>query len=571
MASLIAKQKGNQRYYYVVESARVAGQPRIVHQTYLGNAERLAALVKDRTAPLPLSASLRAFGLPGALWLAAQRTGIVDVLTALWPPPRSGPSAAHYLLLAAIHRICEPGPKTEVSEWYRRSLLPSIWGVPPERFTSQAFWDCFEQLEPETATAAEPAMSALDHAQARLLGLWRDRDQISSRMLAYDTTNFYTYIATSNTRTQLAQRGHNKQGRHNLRQVGLSYVLDGERGLSLCHHVYRGDRPDVDEVSTMLTRVGQLLDQHQMPRDTVTLVMDKGAAALATTVAATEAGFGWIAGLPWTQAPADLRARDVEDLSVIATAPGVRAIAERRLVHGREYLCVVKYSASFAGEQLQSVTTSLAKTLQSLRRLSVELGKPKARFTEDQLRRKIDRWLAVPYLAELIHYTLVSHHGRWHLQFIFDHTALQQLMAQRLGRTVLLTNRLAWTAEQVIAGYDGQQHIEQVFRGLKDGDWLGWGPMYHWTDSKIRVHAFYCLLGLSLLQTVYREAQAAWPGLSMERLLDELGRIQEVVLLYPPQGETGAPRTATVLSTQTLPQQALVKTLGLDQLHQRSR
>jgi transposase len=80
--------------------------------------------------------------------------------------------------------------------------------------------------------------------------------KISPRVLAYDTTNFYTYIATTNTRTQLAQRGHNKQGRHNLRQVGLSYVLDGEHGLSLCHHVYRGDRPDVDDVSTMLTRVG---------------------------------------------------------------------------------------------------------------------------------------------------------------------------------------------------------------------------------------------------------------------------------------------------------------------------
>jgi hypothetical protein len=45
----------------------------------------------------------------------------------------------------------------------------------------------------------------------------------------------------------------------------------------------------------------------------------------------------------------------------------------------------------------------------------------------------------------------------------------------------------------------------------------------------------------------------------MERLLDELGRIQEVVLLHPSQGETGPPRTATILSTQTLPQQALVK------------
>ena len=57
MASLISKQKANQRYYYVVESARVNGKPRIVHQTYLGTAEKVAALVKERTAPLPLEAT----------------------------------------------------------------------------------------------------------------------------------------------------------------------------------------------------------------------------------------------------------------------------------------------------------------------------------------------------------------------------------------------------------------------------------------------------------------------------------------------------------------------------------
>jgi transposase len=79
-------------------------------------------------------------------------------------------------------------------------------------------------------------------------------------------------------------------------------------------------------------------------------------------------------------------------------------------------------------------------------------------------------------------------------------------MAQRLGRTVLLSNRFDWTAEQLITAYSGQRHIEQVFRGLKDGDWLGWGPMYRWTDQKIRVHAFYCMLGISLLQYLRRQA-----------------------------------------------------------------
>ena len=105
------------------------------------------------------------------------------------------------------------------------------------------------------------------------------------------------------------------------------------------------------------------------------------------------------------------------------------------------------------------------------------------------------------------------------------------------------------------------------FAASKDGDWLGWGPMYHWTDRKIRIHAFYCMLGISLLQHLHKQAQSAWNGISTEQLLEELRQIQQFVLLYPPQGEKGPNRIATVLSKQTLSQQALAKTLGLDQLH----
>jgi len=568
MPSLVAKKKGNKLYYYVVDSARVEGKPRIVHQAYLGTAEKLAEMVRDRTAPIPLAATTREFGLPVALWAAAQQTGVWELLQSLWATPRSGPSPAHYLLLAAIHRICQPGPKTEVADWYRTSILSALWEFPAERFTSQAFWDAFEQILPEGPEALSPADDPLEQAQLRLLGLWKERQLVGRRLLAYDTTNFYTYIASTNTRNQLAQRGHNQQGRHNLRQLGLSYVLDGEHGLSLCHHVYPGNVADAEEFSTSLARILRLLDQNQIERETVTLVLDKGSAALANTVQLAEAGVGWISALPWNQAPAELRTRAVEELPVCTSAqPGVRATAEKTLVHGGEYLCVVKYSASFAGEQLHSLTTSLSRVLQSLRRLAKELNQPKARWKQDQIERKIGRWLSAPFLAELIRYQLEEYDGGWHLQFDFNSSALPQLLNQRLGRTVLLTNRMDWSAEQVVAGYSGQQQIERVFRGLKQGDWLGWDPMYHWTDRKIRIHAFYCLLGISLLHYVHRQAQAAWANLSVEQLLAELEQIKQFVLLYPPQGEKGPPRTAYVLSQQTLTQQALVKTLGLEQWH----
>ena len=566
MASLVAKKKANTLYYYVVESARVDGKPRIVHQTYLGTAERVAALVKDRTAPLPLSATTVDFGLPGALWLAAQNSGAFSVLESLWPKPRSGPSTAHYLLLAAIHRICQPGPKTEVADWYSRSVLHSLWGFPPERFSSQAFWDCFNLIR---TAGAEPLAEGdqLEEAQLGLLGVWKEKQLVGRRLLAYDTTNFYTYIASTNDRADLAQRGHNKQGRHNLRQVGLSYVLDGDNGLSLCHHLYPGNVADAEELPTALSRIATLLDRQQIARNSVTLVLDKGSAALANTLELQQAGVGWISALPWNQAPAELRERDAAQLTALSSEqPGVRAAAEKMVVHGKEYLCVVKYSASFASEQLHSLTTTLSKIMQSLRRLSTELSKPAARFTELKLRNKITRWLSVQFVSELVRYQLEQHEGHWQLQFDFDHNALQHLLAHRLGRTVLLTNRLDWTAEQVVAGYSGQQHIEKVFRGLKDGDWLGWGPMYHWTDQKMRVHAFYCMLGISLLQYIRKQADSAWPGLTVEQLLEQLHQIQQYTLLYPPQGDKGPNRVATVLSKQTLVQQRLAEELGLDHL-----
>jgi transposase len=348
----------------------------------------------------------------------------------------------------------------------------------------------------------------------------------------------------------------------------LSYVLDGENGISLCHHVYAGNIADAEELPKALERILKMLDHNQIERSTVTLVFDKGTAALDNTLLLKQAGVGWISALPWNQAPPELRERDIESLPLCSSdQPGVHAIAERAIVHGQEYLCVLKYSSSFASEQLHSVTTSLTKVLQSLRRLSMDLAKPNCRSKEIQIHNKIQRWLSSsPFLHDLIHWKLDSQNGRWQLQFDFNHPAFQKLLTHRLGRTVLLTDRMDWTAEQVVSGYSGQQHVEQVFRGLKDGDWLGWGPMYHWTDSKIHIHAFYCMLGISLLQYIHKQAQTAWPGLSIEQLLHELRQIQQFVLLYPPQGEKGPPRAAVVRSKQTFPQQQLAKTLGLDEL-----
>ena len=566
MSSIIRKKKGNQVYYYVATSGRVDGKPRITHQTYLGTAERLAQLVRDKAAPVPLEACARDAGLPAALWQAARLSGALDALLSVWPAPRRGPSIPHFLLLAAFHRICAPGPKTEVADWYRHSVLADLWGFSPTLFSSQAFWDHFDAID-VSESLQQPHPDELERAQLALLQAFRDRKLVSQRVLAYDTTNFHTWVATTNTRNQLAQRGHNKQKRHDLRQIGLSYALDGEHGLSLCHHVYPGNVTDRDELPACLGRITRLLDGAAIPRETVTLVLDKGSAALANTLQLQASGLGWIAALPWDQAPAALRARPVEQLEAVAGEPGVRVAAERTLVHGDEYLGVIRHSAGFAAEQCQSVGTSLAKATQKLRALAREIRRPQNRHTERGLRQRIQRWLQPNFVGHVLSYELQRAADRsWDLQFTVDDDALHRLWTERFGRTTLVTNRLDWSAAEVATAHNGQQHAERVFRGLKGGDWLGWGPLHHWTDSKIRVHAFYCLLGVSLLQSLLRQARAVWPTLTMEGLKHELGQIQRIDLLYPPLGAKGPPRVATITSKQTLTQAALVSELQLEKL-----
>ena len=89
------------------------------------------------------------------------------------------------------------------------------------------------------------------------------KQMVSHRLLAYDTTNFYTYNASSNGSNLPAQREHNKQGRHNLRQLWLSYVLIGKPAWASDP----GRVADVDEFSTALVCIIWMLDQSQMERE----------------------------------------------------------------------------------------------------------------------------------------------------------------------------------------------------------------------------------------------------------------------------------------------------------------
>jgi hypothetical protein len=83
---------------------------------------------------------------------------------------------------------------------------------------------------------------------------------------------------------------------------------------------------------------------------------------------------------------------------------------------------------------------------------------------------------------------------------------------------------------------------------MKNPHFLGWSPMFHWTDSKIRVHAFYCVLALLLVSLLQRRLHQQGIELSLTRLMELLGSMQEVLVVYPRQPGQHHPRTATCLA-----------------------
>ncbi|WP_420187959.1 IS1634 family transposase [Saccharopolyspora spinosa] len=134
-----------------------------------------------------------------------------------------------------------------------------------------------------------------------------------------------------------------------------------------------------------------------------------------------------------------------------------------------------------------------------------------------------------------------------------DQKARKRLENRFFGKRVLFTNRTEWTVAEVVAAYRSQSEVESGFRQMKDPHVVSFSPMHHWTDSKIRVHVFYCVLALAVAHLMRRQAEHAGLHLSVRELLDELGGIQETVLLYHDGGK-GRPRAQRML-TETTPTQ----------------
>lgn len=86
--------------------------------------------------------------------------------------------------------------------------------------------------------------------------------------------------------------------------------------------------------------------------------------------------------------------------------------------------------------------------------------------------------------------------------------------------------------EEVIGSYRSLSNVEEAFKYMKNRNYLRWQPSFHWTDQKVEVHTFYCVLALLLATLARKIAVESGLEISLTTLLDDLSAIKEVALLY---------------------------------------
>src|SRR6266851_6227646 len=148
VASLVAKKQGQRTYYYLVESARVGGKPRIVSQRYLGSAEEVAARLSEAGPGEPERTRHLAFGDLAAAWGILQRLGYAAIVDEVAGERRAdaAASAGTYLALACANRVVAPRSKRAFADWWVTTAGDRLTRVPRAALDHRRFWDAMDLL-----------------------------------------------------------------------------------------------------------------------------------------------------------------------------------------------------------------------------------------------------------------------------------------------------------------------------------------------------------------------------------------------------------------------------------------
>ena len=538
MAKIVAKRRGQETYYYYHAARRVkvspsdrggkgpgSGPSRVVSEDiYLGTADAVLKAVREG----PTKVAPRAFGLVMAAYAVVEELGVRDIVDEL--VPRKGPdlSVGTYIALAVVAKVGAGGTSwRSFGAWVEKTTLARVLALPKPLLNSQNFWDAFDRILPEAAHRQsqtgkqEPVLDdeIVLKMEERIVQRMLERYPIDVSTLLLDHTNFFTYASAENP-SRLPKAGHNKADRHENRQVSLALVATRQMALPLLHLTYPGNWNDHQAFPEVLVRLVERLQAVAGPTER-RLVFDRGRNSAKNLRRLAAAQLKAVGGLVSSQhrdllrLPVEQSPELIEDLRVLRT--------EKKVYDGHDAAVVVLYSEKLA--RMQHLVFDRA-----LSRLKAQMRRAYQTHREDEPEALLDALQRTHERSRLRAYLDWDFRPDGTLSLCRNPEAWREKQLE-FGKRLLFSTQKDLSTQDIVTLYNQDKaQIETDFRLIKSPDILRFSPIRHFTDTKIRIYGFICVIALvvfKLMQFRTRELQ-----ISPQSLVTELSDIQEIILVY---------------------------------------
>jgi len=525
MPYILKKRIKGRTYYYLAETQRVRGKPRIVWQRYLGTAEKIQRRWEGITTEERVE-DIETFelGSVAAIEAIEQELGFQKVVDEIVPKRNQGMSVGQYLYLIALNRAVEPKNKASLGSWLKTTAIGDFREVDWAALDSANFWDHMEKVRKDE-------VEAIGDAVAKKVVMTYD---LSLDCLLYDTTNYFTQLSPKTT-SELARYTHSKAGKHELRHVGLALLCNREQGIPLFHRVFPASIHDAKLFDQIYSEMYGLLLSLKRGKEQMTLVFDKGCNSPENIGRIDSSRVYFIGALSPYHYPGlcrvplseykEISIRDEEEEPLYAYRTSLE-------IYGKERAVAVTYNPLTYRKKIHWLTRTIRKTKRKLQELRQELRTADGRTTVQSLERKVSELLAESHIAPVFAVEVSFHYGKYRISIRTHPLVLKEYRA-RFGKNIMFTDHGDWSTEEIVRAYRDRYKIETAFRWTKDPAFIRRQPMYHWTDSKIRVHGLTCVMALLYLSVLHMKLKSAGLNLSLGRAMEILRGIRLAICFYP--------------------------------------
>jgi transposase len=241
---------------------------RVKWQKYLGTPDAIKErLDAASTENEPVRLITESYGAVFIANVLEDRLGTIGIIDGIVRRHKKevGPTVGEYFLYAWANRLVAPKSKRALEDWYRKTAIQMLRPIDLAQLMSQRYWEKWDRVSVEAVEKI---------GEAFLKKVWAEQ-HVPPECVLFDTTNYFTYMA-SHTESELAQRGHNKAGKHQLRQIGVGLLVDRNTQLPLYYRAYEGNTHDSKLFRNIVDEMFGTLCGYNQTKQRLTVVFDKG-------------------------------------------------------------------------------------------------------------------------------------------------------------------------------------------------------------------------------------------------------------------------------------------------------